>query len=322
MSPSPTDQTDHGTRLLRERIRSVFRHLPQALAGNEERIHQMRIAARRLRVALPLLARRPDGRRVRRAVRGLRELTRTPGQSRDLDVMVSLAESHWREPGALTEEVRLLRRRLLAARARSRRQMAEALLDLEIARLRRDLRAVLARGGDVLFSALVRLRETRDRDGERALDLLASLRGRFDADAWHEVRIRLRRLRYAAEVQDLLKGVRSNATRLLKELQERLGHVRDAFVLSEWFAGQALRAERDGQRTLATAARALAKRFRETSRRHHRDLLEARPGDLVRRALEEMGYGRTGGSTETHAGSMPAARDGAVTDARTGDKER
>jgi CHAD domain-containing protein len=293
VSPSHPDQIDPGTRLLRERIRTVFSHLPQALAGNEERLHQMRIAARRLRVALPLLAQKPEGKRVRRAVRGLRQLTRTPGTSRDLDVMVSLAEDHWRQPDALTDEGRVLRRRLLAARARSRRQMAEALLDLEIAQLRRDLRAVLARGGDVLFSALVRLRETRDRDGARALDLLASLGESDDADTLHEVRIGLRRLRYAAEVQDLLKGVRSDATRLLKELQERLGHVRDAFVLSEWFAGQAQRSGRGGQAALGREARALAAAFRETSARHHRDLLEVRPDDVVRHALEEMGYGRT-----------------------------
>jgi CHAD domain-containing protein len=293
VSPSRTEQIDPGTRLLRERIRSVFRQLPQALAGNEERLHQMRIAARRLRVALPLLAQKPEGKKVRRAVRGLRQLTRTPGTSRDLDVMVSLAEDHWRQPDTLTDEGRVLRRRLLAARSRSRRQMAEALLDLEIARLRRDLRAVLARGGDVLFSALVRLREMRDRDGARALDLLASLGESFDADTLHEVRISLRRLRYAAEVQDLLKGVRSDATRLFKELQERLGHMRDAFVLSEWFGRQAERSGRGGQAAVCREARALAAFFGDTCARHHRDLLQARPDDVVRHALEEMGYGRT-----------------------------
>jgi CHAD domain-containing protein len=206
---------------------------------------------------------------------------------------VTLAEEHWRRPDALTAEGRVLRRRLLAARARSRRQMAEALLDLEIARLRRDLRAVLARGGEGLFTALVRLRETRDRDGGRALDRLAALGETFDADTLHEIRIVLRRLRYTAEVQDLLKGVRSDAARLFKELQEQLGQVRDAFVLSEWFAAQAERAGRAGQAALAREARGLAGRFGETSRRYHRDLLAARPEDLVRHALAEMGYGRT-----------------------------
>jgi CHAD domain-containing protein len=161
-------EAEPGTRLLRQRVQAVFRHLPGALAGNEERLHQMRIAARRLRVALPLLSRRADGRRVRRALRTLRDLTRTPGPSRDLDVMCSLAEDRWKNAGPLTPEGRLLRRRLLAARGRSRRQMAEALLDLEIARLRRDLRATLRRGGELLFTVLLRVRNTREHEGSGA----------------------------------------------------------------------------------------------------------------------------------------------------------
>jgi hypothetical protein len=101
--------------------------------------------------------------------------------------------------------------------------MAEALLDLEIARLRRDLRAVLARGGDVLFSALARLRETRDRDGRA--------RARPAGVARRRATTRTRCTRCASACAaalrgggaGLLKGVRSDAIRLLKDLQERLG---------------------------------------------------------------------------------------------------
>jgi CHAD domain-containing protein len=72
--------------------------LPQALAGNEERLHQMRIAARRLRVALPLLAHEPEGKKVRRARARPAPADAHPRASRDLDVMVTLAENHWRQP--------------------------------------------------------------------------------------------------------------------------------------------------------------------------------------------------------------------------------
>ncbi len=47
------------TALLRDRVKRVFRELPGALAGEEEAVHQVRVAGRRLRVALPLL--RPQG---------------------------------------------------------------------------------------------------------------------------------------------------------------------------------------------------------------------------------------------------------------------
>ncbi len=46
--------------LLRERVRRVFQELPGALAGNEEPVHQLRVAARRLRIALRLLVRRDE----------------------------------------------------------------------------------------------------------------------------------------------------------------------------------------------------------------------------------------------------------------------
>src|SRR5262245_63162999 len=84
---------DVSTPLLRDRIRALFRQVPQGLAGQEEAIHQMRVAGRRLRVALPLLAKKPAGRRVRRALRVLRELTRAAGQSRDLGVIEGLLRS-------------------------------------------------------------------------------------------------------------------------------------------------------------------------------------------------------------------------------------
>jgi hypothetical protein len=74
------------TDLLRTRVKELFRHLPKGLAGDQEAIHQMRVAGRRLQVALPLLAKKPEGRRVRRSLEVLRELTRTAGGSRDLDV--------------------------------------------------------------------------------------------------------------------------------------------------------------------------------------------------------------------------------------------
>ncbi|HEY6554694.1 MAG TPA: CHAD domain-containing protein, partial [Vicinamibacteria bacterium] len=136
------------TDLLRQRIRAVFRHLPKGLAGDEEAIHQMRVAGRRLRAALPLLARKPEGRRVHRALRVLRELARTAGASRDLDVGLELLTDRLHAVSPVDPEQRLLRTRLRAARARSRTRMAEALMDLEIARLRRDLRAVVAKGGE------------------------------------------------------------------------------------------------------------------------------------------------------------------------------
>jgi CHAD domain-containing protein len=281
--------------LLRERVRAVFRHLPKGLAGDEEAIHQMRVAGRRLRVALPLLAQKPEGRRVHRALRVLRELTRTAGASRDLDVGLELLAERLRAVAPLDSEQRRLRSRLRGARAYSRTRMAEALMDLEIARLRRDLRAVLARGAEDPFAIRVRLRNLRDEQGETLLKGFESLSTRFDPEALHALRRRARKLRYAAELGDVVRGgaSESKASALWKTLQERIGQLHDHSVLAGWLDTQATSAERQGETALAAAARAQSSWATNMAGTLHRQLLEARPIEIAARALEAMGRSRT-----------------------------
>jgi CHAD domain-containing protein len=280
--------------LLRERVRAVFRHLPKGLAGDEEAIHQMRVAGRRLWVTLPLLARRPEGRRVHRALRVLRDLTRTAGASRDLDVSLELLAEHLRAVAPLDPEQRRLRSRLRGVRAYSRTRMAEALMDLEIARLRRDLRAVLERGAEDAFSVRVRLRDLRDGQGEALLKGFESLSTRFDPEALHALRRRARRLRYAAEIADQVRGgaTESKAPALWKTLQERIGRLHDHSVLANWLEAQASSAENQGETALAAAARAQSSWATAMAGTLHRQLLEARPIEIATQALEAMGRAR------------------------------
>jgi CHAD domain-containing protein len=271
----------------------VFKHLPKALAGDEEAVHQMRVAGRRLRVALPLLAPKPEGRRVRRALAILRDLTRAAGAGRDLDVSVELLEERLKSGDMLSAEQALVRRRLRDARRRSRGRMAEALLDVEIARLRQDLRAVLERGSEDLFTVLSRLRETRDLLGSTLLEGLDTLGSRYLPDELHRARRQARRLRYAAEVSDLLRGQESGAPDLFKALQDRIGLIHDHHVLGNWLAKMAARAQGRSQAALAGEAASLAEWFDEQSRAHHRSLLEREPVQVVTQALEAMGRART-----------------------------
>jgi CHAD domain-containing protein len=284
---------DRVTPLLKDRVRALFRQLPPALAGDEEAIHQMRVAGRRLRVALPLLARKPNGRRVRRARRILRELTRAAGTSRDLDVGFGLFEARLKERAQTDAERRLLRQRLRSARRRSRLRMAEALMDIDIARVRRDLRVVMSRRGDLVFTALLRLREARDLRGTAILEALDTLGDAFEPAALHRLRIRLRRLRYAAELAEKLTGQTTEAPGLFRQLQDALGEVRDAFVVASWFGRQAAAAAGRGQVALAAAAREEEAFFLERSHEHHRAFLALSPAATVRHGLEAMGASRT-----------------------------
>lgn len=284
---------DRSTPLLKQRIRGLFRHLPKALAGEEEPIHQMRVTARRLRVALPLLARKPGGRRVRRAQRILRALTRAGGGSRDLDVCVALLQEHRAGLAAVSPELKLLIRRIRAARTRSRRRMADDLLDLPISRLRRHLEAVVTRRGEGAFTVIVRLREFVEAGRRDLITTLGKLDDRFDPAMLHKLRIRARRLRYAAEVMDALRGQPTEAAPLFKQVQERLGHIHDAHVLSAWLGRQAALAESRGLAALAGEARRQESQFLEVSRLHHAGFLELRPGELLARALEAMSPARS-----------------------------
>jgi CHAD domain-containing protein len=284
---------DRCTPLLKARMRGIFKRLPAALNGDEESIHQMRVAGRRLRVALPLLARKPAGKRVRRAVTILRQLVRAAGTSRDLDVSVALLEERMREMGVLSPELLVLRRRLRGTRSRSRARMAEALLDIEIAKLRRNLRAIIGRRAESLFTVLQRLRDERDRRGTALSTSLQALGDRFDPEELHRLRIRARRLRYMAELRETLRGQSSEAPAIFRQLQERLGAIRDLFVVSEWLAGQAAASRARGALALAEEASRLHEFFLERSREHHRAFLESAPADLLARGLEEMGQGRS-----------------------------
>ncbi len=290
---APPSAIDRSTPLIKQRIRELFRHLPRALAGEEEPVHQMRVAGRRLRIALPLAARKPDGQCARRALAILRQLTQAAGTSRDLDVATALFERHVRPGHGATTEQRTLRTRLRGARTRSRTRMAEALLDIEIARLRRDLRKMLGRKGEVLFTVVLRLRDTREARGARVLEALAALGDRYDPVALHDLRKRLRKLRYAAEVTEAVMDQKTPAPALFKELQEQLGQIRDRFVVAEWLGRQAATARARGQDALAAAAAELEGFFLEASRAEHRAFLEHSPVERVREGLLAMGPTRS-----------------------------
>jgi CHAD domain-containing protein len=292
MSPTPHPH-DPALHLLKQRIRALFKQVPKGLAGDEEAIHQMRVSGRRLRVALPLIAGRPENRRLRRALEVLRQLTRTAGQSRDLDVIAGLLHAHVVARKPPQPEARLLDRRLRQARGRSRHRMAEALLDLEIARLRRDLRRILAWGGADVFSCNARLRQARDAVGGDLLAWLAGLGERYDPEQLHLIRRRARRLRYTAELAAALRGQESEAPALLRELQEQLGAVHDTHVLALWLAQQAGRADLRGQPGLAAEARRLEEHFNAESLQHHRAVLATGPAQVIERALVAMGRARS-----------------------------
>jgi CHAD domain-containing protein len=262
-----------GARLLAQRVRDVFSPYPKALAGSADPVHDLRVASRRLRVALPLLAAEPDAKRVRRAGRTLRDLARAAGVCRDLDVGAEIiAGMATREDGS--GAVAAIRRTMARARTRGRARSREALLDLDVARLRRDLRAILVQG--IAGDEEVR-RRIDDRARDESLGIAAPLdadRRRFDPAALHEVRRRARRLRYGAEVAEALFGAAPDESERWKKVQTRLGDINDRIVLARWLEALGGRAARRGEPDVARLAESMRLRVLRDARHRHRAFLE------------------------------------------------
>jgi len=289
MHPAPVGTGDRVVPVVRGRIKDLFKNLPLAMAGQEEAVHQIRVASRRLRVTLPMAALKPKGQRVKRAVRRLKELTRVAGASRDLDVALSLLPAAVPRQSATPSARAALARRLRAARSRARRRMVESLLDFDIAGLRKDLGRIVERGGEDLFTALMRVRLMREEEGSALLAELQRIGRRFDPEALHDVRSRVRRLRYAAEFSAALTGGPLEAAKRFKEVQELLGEMHDAWVLAQWLGRQAeLSAKRGGEEEAAEARR-LAASCEDLSRKLHEKFLEANPAEILQQALSLVG---------------------------------
>jgi len=290
-APPPPD--DRAKVLLDDRVKRVFRELPGAVAGHEEPVHQVRVAGRRLRVALPLLARKGGRRPVGRALLVLRKLTRAVGERRDMDVILGLYEDRLATFKAASAEQRALLSRLRAARARARTQVAEDVLDLDIDGLRRSLRRLLRRGAADASTVLARVRALREEEGAELLRGFSHVGERYRPEALHALRRRVRRLRYAAEVEDVVRGEESRAPVLWKRLQDGIGVIHDHDVLAGWFDEQARLAEARDNALLLRAARRERRAFIGLGRLLHRALLEAKPADLALRALQAMARGRS-----------------------------
>ena len=273
-----TTADTHTAAILEPWSREPLEHIPGALKGDEEGIHDLRVSARRLRTVLPVLSDEPAGRRVRRAVAQLRRLGDMAGNARDHDVMVELLSG----PETDARTASRLGERLEARRQRARAALNHDLRALDLDAVARELNGACGRVAP-LFLALVQLGRTRD---ELTADIrlrLDALGARFHGDALHRLRIRIRRLRYLAELYAAIRGTESGAAGL-KELQDALGRIQDASVFASWLRYEGTLARRRGDRATADAALSEARRWMKAARRHHRAFLDL----AARRLVEEV----------------------------------
>lgn len=124
------------------RAAEVFERAPGVLDLDDvERVHDMRVATRRLRAALELFAPCFPRKRRRKAIAGVKALADALGERRDRDVQIELleglaAEAPEADPGAVSGLLATLREEQL----RANRELAPLVAAKRLKKLRRRLR--------------------------------------------------------------------------------------------------------------------------------------------------------------------------------------
>ena len=213
-------------------MNALTRALPGARQGDPVLVHQARVASRRLREALPLVAPGAKGRKLERAAR---RLTRALGPVRELDVALEMLEGLTTGAEAPRGAVAKLKQVVREERQRMHTEMCTRVGRVDVGRLRRRAASAAAKrsGGsrrDPKCVANAQLRAARR--AIRLREAIESAAGLYLPDRLHEVRIAVKKLRYAMEVSRELSGSRATARlRTLKEAQDLLGHLHDHEVL-------------------------------------------------------------------------------------------
>jgi CHAD domain-containing protein len=228
---------------LRKRL-TVFSHKSKRIDDDIDALHRTRVASRRLRELLPVL--RLDGRTTRKLDRRLRRVTKRLGAVRDLDVLMVLIEELRRDrrysKTALAAVQSMVEDKRKIARERLKAQLSSGRLQKITRRLKRVARELQAddaqtNGGGKRRRAQATAWAIEARAARRAARVLETIEAAgtvYAAAPLHQVRIALKKLRFALELTAELEhrpAARDIAT--LKASQDLLGRLHDLQVLIE-----------------------------------------------------------------------------------------
>ncbi|HEY7189833.1 MAG TPA: CHAD domain-containing protein [Vicinamibacterales bacterium] len=220
--------------LVRQRLMALGRALSPARKGEVGGVHHARVATRRLREALPVIARGKTARKLKKRVR---RLTRALGPVRELDVALMTLDEL--AASGDVPEGGILRLREVVGEERSRLlvEMTRQIGRLDLHKLQKKSidaarQSAGKRGGR---GDRRRIADADARAGRRGADLRAAINnagGIYLADRLHAVRIAVKKLRYAMEIARELRASRAVVQlRTLKRVQDLLGRMHDLEVL-------------------------------------------------------------------------------------------
>lgn len=255
------------TMLLARRTRALKRHLKGAVAGHGKGVHQARVASRRLREAVPVLAAGLEKTKAGKARRKIRRLTRALGAIRELDVTVALLDELARREALPRLALEQVRAHVVNEQDKRRRLMTRRLQRVNVGKLERRLGSL----SDALATADTdRWKQTLSaRILKRSKRLAAAVQEAgqmYEAERLHRVRLAAKKLRYALEVAAETGTTAANqAVRTLKRTQDALGRLHDLQILQSHVA--AVQAKPQAT-TLPDAGLQIIARFLEEECRH------------------------------------------------------
>jgi len=218
--------------LLDKRLGQFTRMLHALGEGDLTAMHRTRVASRRLREILPVLE--LDSRVADRLVRRLRTVTVELGGVRELGVLSNLV-AELQDSGQFDQQVlRRIRAALSDAHARACERLLTRLPVDDVERLGRKLAKV---GRDLRTRKPSRAWQwaVDARVNRRAATLLAALDAAgsiYLQERLHDVRIALKKFRYALEVSCEAAGIsRAPEIKTLKKYQDTLGRLHDLQLL-------------------------------------------------------------------------------------------
>ena len=279
--------------LLTRRAQALRRHLPSAIAGDDTGVHQARVASRRLREAIPVLAGDLKQSKSGHACRKIRRLTRALGTVRELDVSLRLLDELATSDDLSRPALQDVRLHVVEERERKREEMLASLADVDHEKLDRRLTSVASAVEEARSQTWRQTLASRILKRSKWLGAAIEAAGHLYApDHLHQVRIGAKKLRYALELaQDSGVAAAAKHVRGLKRTQETLGRLHDLQILQQHVA--AAQAAPVGRSVPHEGLGAVAGRIEEECRRLHGkyiaqlpvllDTLAAIRGDVVPR---------------------------------------
>jgi len=296
-------------KLWHKRLDALTAVWPDFLDGQTKALHKARVASRRIREALPVVAASAPPGKVRKLKKRLRDLTQFLGPIRELDVELDLLDKQADGDGVPRSALALVRREVAAQRQALRhnlgdnppvdiKKLIKKLEKIEKAEKTDDGKEKKEKGrGQRAAGATKKSAKFeaawRGVLAARLLGRAKALRASIDAagplytpERIHGVRISTKKLRYALEIAQESGIPRAGAlVKALKKHQERLGRLHD-------FQGL-LRHVREAEASPSVGSRiteltAYADSLERECRRLHADFLEHR--DTLIETLDEVKY--------------------------------